>query len=404
MEPMTDCREHRNLSRRSFMARAGYGVGALALADPILGTVARTFAQSASGTGNLLVLCQLDGGLDVLSFLAPFRNSVYRSKRPQLALSEADVSPLPDNPDYGINNLFPYFNDLYNQGQLAIVQQVGYPDSNGSHFESQEIYEFGVRNLTAVGGGGTTWYERLRKTYFDEPFGVLDTRRIGDPRRYGYPDRTNRRAAQEAFGRLARLKKARTESQSEIAGTFERIDELGAELRARTEGFESTGDIRGEFHRAAMLASADLNTQIIKLDYGGFDTHGEQDAANLNLFPRINDHFEQFVADLQMLGLWERTCVCFFSEFGRRNEENGSPGTDHGHGGHMMLAGPRVRGGLHGQAVTTADLNEKSLPYYVDFRAVFAACIRDWLGFNPDPVFKIGGETFDENVGSELFT
>jgi uncharacterized protein (DUF1501 family) len=116
MEPMTDCREHRNLSRRSFMARAGYGVGALALADPILGTVARTFAQSASGTGNLLVLCQLDGGLDVLSFLAPFRNSVYRSKRPQLALSEADVSPLPDNPDYGINNLFPYFNDLYNQG------------------------------------------------------------------------------------------------------------------------------------------------------------------------------------------------------------------------------------------------------------------------------------------------
>jgi len=400
---MKECNVCRVLSRRNFLGQAGYGLGALALMDPILGTVASTFAQTSRGTGNLLVLCELNGGFDVLSFLAPFRNAVYRSKRPVLALTEEDVTPLPDNNEYGINTMFPFFSQLYSQGQLAIVQQVAYPDANGSHFESQEIYQYGVRDLKGTGVAGTSWYERLRRSYFDEPFGVLDTRTIGDPRRYGYPDNTYRRAAQDAFGRLAQLEKARTASQSAVAEAYERIDVRGAELRTRTESFESTGEHRGEFHRAAMLASADLGTQIIKLSYGGFDTHGEQDTANQELFPRVNNHFAQFVADLQMLGLWERACICFYSEFGRRNEENGSPGTDHGHGGHIMLAGPGVRGGLHGQAVTSADLNEDSLPYYVDFRAVFGTCIREWLGFNPDPIFKIGGETFDDSVGSSLF-
>lgn len=400
---MKECMECRSLSRRSFLAQAGYGLGALALADPILGTVASTFAQTSRGTGNLLVLCELNGGFDVLSFLAPFRNSAYLAKRPVLGLTEADVTPLPDNPEYGINDLFPFFNQLYSQGNLAIVQQVAYPDANGSHFESQEIYQYGVRDLSGAAVAGVTWYERLRRMYFDEPFGVLDTQTIGDPRRYGYPDQTYRQAAQEAFGRLARLNKPRSALQQGVADAYARIDVRGTELRTRTEGFESTGDSRGEFYRAAMLASADLDTQIIKLSYGGFDTHGEQDTVNAELFPRLNAHFAQFVADLQMLGLWERTCVCFYSEFGRRNEENGSPGTDHGHGGHILLAGPSVRGGLHGQAVTTADLQQDSLPYYVDFRAVFSSCIRDWLGFDPAPIFKIGGESFDEQVGSELF-
>jgi uncharacterized protein (DUF1501 family) len=377
---------------------------ALALADPILHNVASTYAQSAGGTGNLLVLCQLNGGLDVLSFLAPFTNPVYHSKRPVLGLHEEDVTPLPDHPDYGINTLFPFFAQLYQQNQLAIVQQVGYPDSNGSHFESQEIYEFGVRDLSSGVGTSAPWYERLKKTYFDEPFGVLDTRTIGDPSRYGYPDSTYRGAAQDAFGRLSKLNAEKTEKQQALLDKYGRIDQLGATLRERTEGFSSTGDNRGQFYRAAQLASADLGTQIVKLSYGGFDTHGSQASANQTLFPRINDHFQQFVNDLIQAGLWERTCVCFYTEFGRRNEENGSPGTDHGHGGHIILAGPAVNGGLHGQRVTTADLNERSLPYYVDFRGVFSSVITEWLGFDPKPIFQVDGETYDENVGSRLFS
>lgn len=400
---MSGCKECQQVDRRTFLKSAGLGVGALTLIDPGLQFLARTFAQSQGGTGNLLVLCQLDGGLDALSFLAPFNNPVYQNKRPVLALNSETATPLPDQSDLGINNLFPFFSELYNQNELAIVQQVGYPDSNGSHFESQEIFEFGVRNLGSGAGTSAPWYERLRKTYFDEPFGVLDTRTIGDPSRYGYPDTTYRRAAQDAFGRLARLKEGRTDSQKAMVDAYARIDERGETLRTRTEGFESVGEARGDFFRAATLASADLNTQIIKCRYGGFDTHGDQAEANQTLFPRLNNEFEQFVGDIKNMGMWERTCILFYTEFGRRNEENGSPGTDHGHGGHMMLAGPAVRGGLHGQAVSTADLNEKSLPYYVDFRGVFSTVIRDWLGFDPRPIFQVDGETYDENIGGELF-
>ena len=189
-----------------------------------------------------------------------------------------------------------------------------------------------------------------------------------------------------------------------MADTYDRIDALGEKIRTRTEGFESSGEARGEFYRAAALASADLDTQILRLSYGGFDTHGAQDVATAQLFPTLNDEFAQFVGDMQALGLWNRTVVCFYTEFGRRNEENGSPGTDHGHGGHMILIGPQVNGGLHGQRVTDGDMNEESLPYYVDFRAVFGVCVRDWLGFDPKPIFAIGQETYDDSVGSSLFT
>lgn len=400
---MCECNDYR-LTRRSFLRNTGLGLGLMTLGDPLLSLASRSYAQSAGGTGNLLVLCQLNGGLDALSFLAPFQNNAYHAKRPALGLTADQVNPLPDAPQYGINKQFQFFSDLYAAGQLAIVQQVAYPNGNGSHFESQEIYEYGVRDLSSSEGTTATWYERLRRTYFDEPYGVLDTRTIGDPRRYGYPDHTYHKAAQEAFGRLAELKAARRQGvQKAILDKYKLIDARGADIRARTENFQSTGDARGEFFRAAMLASAGLGTQIIKLQYGGFDTHGSQRDAEERLFPRVNNEFAQFVADAQALGIWDRTVVCFYTEFGRRNEENGSPGTDHGHGGHMILAGPGVAGGLKGQNVSTADLNERSLPYYVDFRGVFSAVIRDWLGFDPRPIFQLAGETYDENPGGDLF-
>ncbi len=401
---MSGCLENQHVDRRSFLKTAGLGMGSLTVSDPLLNLLAKSFAQTSGGSGNILVLCQLNGGMDVLSVLAPITNSVYKSKRPVLALGESDVTLLPGRTDLGITNLLPTISNMYQQGELAIVQQVGYPDANGSHFESQEVYQFGVRNLVSGDGAATPWYERLRKTYFDNPFGVLDTRSIGDPSRYGYPDSTYRGASQEAFGRLAKLKAGETKSESAILDAYSRITERGAELRSRTEDFESTGDSRGDFFRAAKLASAKLDTQVIKLNYGGFDTHGSQDQANASLLPNLDGEFSQFVNDLKSLGLWDRTCILFYTEFGRRNEENGSPGTDHGHGGHMMLAGPAVNGGLHGQEVSTADLNESSLPYYVDFRAVFSDVIKNWLGFDPRPIFEVNGEKYDDNVGSSLFS
>ncbi|MBX3393912.1 MAG: DUF1501 domain-containing protein [Phycisphaerae bacterium] len=402
---MNGCDECKKLtlSRRGFLRRSLGGAGALAIGNGLLNSVAATYAQSMAGTGNLLVLCELSGGLDSLSMLAPYRNGTYISKRPDLALTADEVVPLGDNADYGINKQFQFLADLYAQGQVAFVQQCAYPNANGSHFESQEIYRYGVRNLGSGTGTSASWYERLRKLYFNEPFGVLDSAEIGNPSNYGYPDNTYRRAAADAFARLARAKSGSNPIQQGIIDTYARIDQRGADLRARTEGFQSTGPARGEFFRAAQYASADLGTQIVKVRYDGFDTHGSQREANATLFPRVNNHFAQFVADMQTAGLWDRTCVAFYSEFGRRNEQNGSPGTDHGYAGHMVLVGPGVNGGLHGQNVTTSDLSKDSLPYYVDFRAVFGQAINDWLGFDPKPIFEIEGETFDTQVGSSLF-
>jgi uncharacterized protein (DUF1501 family) len=396
-----ECQECKSLSRRSFLTRGGAALAALAYTDPLLNLVGQTYAQTVQGTGNLLVLCELTGGMDSLSFLAPFRNSTYRSNRPQLALAEDEVHPLADAPDYGINQQFGFFNDLYEQGQLAVVQQVGYPDANGSHFESQEIFRYGVRDLTTI--NDIPWYDRLRKLYFNETFGMLETRKVGDPQTYGYPDTTSRKGAQSAFEKLSARRTGGSAAEQAVRQAYNRINALSEQIRERTADFESTGDARGEFFRTAKIASAGLGTRIIKLTYGGFDTHGSQADANASLFPKLNDEFAQFVADAQALGIWNKTTVVFYTEFGRRNVENGSPGTDHGYGSHMILAGPGVNPGLHGQNVTSSDLAQKNLPYYVDFRAVFSSAIRDWLGFDPTPIFSVPGESFDANVGSALF-
>lgn len=400
------CWECEQVTRRKFLKFTGAGVGTMALVDPLLSLVASTYAQTSGGTGNLLVLCQLEGGLDALSVLAPYANPVYMANRPQLKLGSMQVTPLPGRPELGINTAFPFFSQMYAQGQCAIVQQVGYPNPNGSHFESQDIFELGVRNLAEPAVNGVSWYERLRRSYFNQPYGLLETRRIGDATRYGYPDYSWRLSGQEGFGRLASAKLANnrlSSTQRSLVEQYAHIDTTSADLRTRTSSFVSTGSARGEFYRAAQLASAGLGTQILKLRYGGFDTHGSQRAVEQTLFPRLNNEFQQFVADLQSLGLWDRTTIIFYSEFGRRNRENASPGTDHGWGGHMYLFGPHVRGGLYGQEPTSSDLQQNDLRGYVDFRAVFSACIRDWLGFDPRPIFQIGGESYDENVGAALF-
>lgn len=395
------CKEYNTLTRRSFLTRGGATLAALAYADPVLQLVSKGYAQTAQGTGNLLVLCELNGGLDALSFLAPYTNSVYQANRPQLALSADEVHPLANAAGYGINRQFGFFNDLYEDGQLAVVQQVAYPDANGSHFESQEIYRYGVRDLTAI--NDIPWYQRLRELYFDQVFGVLETRKIGDPQRYGYPDSTYRGAAADAFEKFSAQRSGGTAAQQTVREAYQRINALGERIREGTADFESSGDARGQFYRAAQLASAGLGTQIITLSYGGFDTHGSQANANERLFPKLNDEFSQFVADAKAMGIWDRTTVIFHTEFGRRNTENGSPGTDHGHAGHMILAGPRVNPGLHGQNVTSSDLSAKNLPFYIDFRAVFASAISDWLGFDPAPIFNVAGESYDANIGSALF-
>lgn len=399
---MTGCAECRKLSRRTFLRRAAMGAGGLALGDALLRSVASTYAFSGGGTGNLLVLCQLHGGLDALSLLAPIGNSVYQSRRPTLALGPSDVTPLPDHPGYGINNKLACLNDLYADGDLAIVQQVAYPNGNGSHFESIDVFEYGVRNV----GNSTTrmppWYERLRTEYFNVPYGVLDTHKIGNPVYYGYPH-TSLSGAETAFGRLARLKTGRNDIQRAILQTADRIDRQSLDIKLGTAGFVATGPHRGEFWKAAALASAGLGTQVLKVTYYNYDTHGSQAVTYNGVLTNFNAELKQFIDDIKALNLWQKTCILVYTEFGRRNEENGSAGTDHGHGGHMLLIGPHVRGGLHGQAVTSSDMQQDVLPYYVDFRAVFSQTIQQWLGFNPAPIFQLPGETFNPDVGSSLF-
>ena len=209
------------------------------------------------------------------------------NKRPTTKLGPTeDVTPLSDHPDLGLND------NCRRRGAICmptanwrLFQQVAYPNGNGSHAESNDVFEYGVRNVSNVTVQIPTWYERLRRQYFNVPYGVMIARDIGNPIYYGYPH-TSQSGAELAYEALANLKHRDKPLQQATLDMHKQIAASSAPIRLGTAGFNSTGVERGEFWRTAALASANLGTQIFKVIYFGYDTHGEQ-SNTLNGAPPI---------------------------------------------------------------------------------------------------------------------
>ncbi|MEQ9409516.1 MAG: DUF1501 domain-containing protein [Fuerstiella sp.] len=385
-------------SRRQFLSTS-----AAASSVMTFGSVAPAFLSQAAADnrsdGRILVVVEMAGGNDGLNTIVPFRDDDYRKARPKLAISDADVLKIKD--DLGFHPVMSGFAELLEAGRLAIVQGVGYPEPNRSHFESMDIWHTCQRKnenridgwlgrcLQETAGANLSDPSGLHLGEDKQPFALMSRdvrvpsiRSLDQFRLNGTDNRSFKQAVRE-------LADARRDSSNDLLGfvqsstssaivASERIETAGLKYQPSRE-YPATA-LAEKLQTVAKLVSSGLQTSVYYVQIDGFDTHAQQAGAHQSLLRQVSDAVSTFVTDMIAHGHGDRVlCLCF-SEFGRRVQQNASDGTDHGTAGPVFLAGTKVRPGLIGKHPSLQQLKDGDLQHHTDFRQVYAAVLEHWLG------------------------
>ena len=415
-------------TRREFL-RSTVLTGALSWTVPafLVNTFAVLQAEAADkGTqaitgkdGNILVILQMAGGNDGLNTVVPYANDHYHRTRPRIGVAAKDVLKI--NDELGFHPNLAGFKDLYDAGQLSIVQGVGYPNPNRSHFRSTEIWQ------TASDADRIEKYGWLGR-YFDhackgcDPTVAVNVGRqmpqafaaknpkgisLDNPQNYRFMSSEKGKAgemSEESYRKLNEPEMEMSENSGDTIGTlhgavthsgsaldFLERTALDAQVSSdQIRSIASRVDSRGNYPASqlgnslklvAKLIGGGLPTRIFYVSQGGYDTHTNQTGAHERLLKDLGDSVKGFVADIKAQGNMSRVTVMTFSEFGRRVAENASSGTDHGAAAPMFLIGEKVKAGLLGKYPSLApqDLHQGDLKYTVDFRSVYSGVLQSWL-------------------------
>ncbi|MHC4990621.1 MAG: DUF1501 domain-containing protein [Planctomycetota bacterium] len=374
----------------------------------ILPASAPLASQPGVPEDRVLVVVQLGGGNDGLNTVVPYGNSAYYNRRPGLAVPapgsagrNAAALPIDAELGIGLHPEFSGFKELLDEGVGAIVQGVGYPNPNRSHFASMDVWH--TANAEGTGNG---WLGR----YFDNacggtptPDGSVSIGRAAPLALMGDLHKPVSFESAELFRWLGEdLHSALKEPYDAInrRGAFRDTDsesQLGFLLRTALDAQVSSERIRAAVARrplvaypggslsrqlqvvAAMIRDG-MATRVYYVTLSGFDTHANQAGQHANLLRQAGDSLRAFYRDIKRQGNSGRVLTMVFSEFGRRVGQNASGGTDHGTAAPMYLVGDMVKPGLLGRHPSLTNLDQGDLKYNVDFRSVYATVLEDWLG------------------------
>jgi uncharacterized protein (DUF1501 family) len=400
-------------SRRDFLVRGMYGIGVGAGLPLLLSrTSAALSAQALEGTSvethrnRILVVVELSGGNDGLNTVVPFGDAAYYRARPKLGIAEREVIRAADG--FGFHPSMVGFERLYKDGRLAVVHGCGYDHPSLSHFSSMGFWHTGVPN----GGEPLGWLGRLA----DERYPAA-TRNVivnlgnsqslavrgrqHSPLVFDDPARFRRDGTDEekqVLAALSRPKATANASLEFLASTAQNATDSSDFVRRASATYRTTvdygqgGGLGGNLQRVAALIAADMPTRVYYVTYQGnsFDTHVQQADLHTRLLMYTADAVRGFMDDITRLGRADDVAVMIFTEFGRRVEENGSLGTDHGTATPMFLVGKSVKGGFYGQHPSLTDLDDGNMRMTTDFRRVYATAIKEWLGYDQTEVVLKG--------------
>lgn len=389
-----------NLTRRELLAKGTMIAVGLStprwLAAVAHGDLIRAAGGRKVDPDNILVVCQLSGGNDGLNTVVPYADPLYAKARPTLALKGDEVLHL--NESMGLHPSMGGLATLYKEGKVAIVQNVGYPNPNRSHFKSMDIWQSASPDAKLPFGWiGRSMDERLAQQMYNPVACVgLSTER---PLALQAKD-----ASIPCFASLADIKslvgnadaekllrqiQGRDAEQGSAIRTIQDANRAALDamnlLNAKLDGakpkqtYGENGFGRG-FAQISQLLMASPQTRVVYFSHGGFDTHSRQKETHAKLMQEFSDAVLAFQREMEAAGLDKKVTLLVFSEFGRRVEENGSLGTDHGEAAPMFLIGSRVKGGLHGPNPDLANLSRGDVPWKTDFRSVYATTLENWLG------------------------
>lgn len=415
-------------TRREFLRSTVLGASA---AWTIPAFVERTFGQLHEAARDLaiqpvtgkddtiLVVIQLAGGNDGLNTLVPYGDDAYHKARPRLGKKDKEIIKLDDY--LGLNSSMPYLGSLFKEGGLGIVQGVGYPNPNRSHFVSTSIWETAdTSNHSATGwlgryfdnacpGADPTVGISFNKTQ-PESFGALKNPGVclNTPDLYQWIHGGGEQAQAEEFfadlnkpsepddnppvdggsiampagGKVGGVKGEDNLAFLERVALDARVSskkilELASKHKTNVP-YEGT-PIARNLNLVSRMIAGGMPTRVYYVSHGGFDTHNQQANSHDRLLGQLDSALKSFFTDLKQQGNDKRVVLMTFSEFGRRVSENASAGTDHGKASCMFVAGPAIKGGIFGKRPSLTELSEGDITHTVDFRSVYGTLLADWL-------------------------
>ncbi len=408
-------------TRREFLETMAVSSAGMTLPSFLGGSVARILAGEDGGSSipgfrdnNVLVVVQLSGGNDGLNMVVPYGDDNYHKARPSIGVDPSNVLKLNDY--LGLHKRCSAFKELYDRGLVSIINGVGYPNPNRSHFRSMKIWHSGNSDGDVSDYG---WIGRYHDNCCDGRGGTNPAAEVNiggslplamkSERGYGItfnkPEQYRWRSGKhgpstEELKQVNKLSSSSSDSDEPVdflRHTTSRIAMSTSEVQSaiskkrKTPGYPDNG-FANDLKRVASLIGGGLPTRVYYVSMGGFDTHSGQRGQHENLMEKYSEAMLSFQEDLKMHGLDDRVLTLTFSEFGRRVEENASNGTDHGKAGPMFLVGKPAQAGIQSDHPDLSDLDNGDLKHTVDFRSVYATVLEHWFSADAKQVL---GQTFD---------
>jgi uncharacterized protein (DUF1501 family) len=364
---------------------------------------------ATNGKPPVLVVVQLGGGNDFMNTLIPYTSNVYYDSRPKVNIAQEDVLPMNDL--YGWHPKMGLFKDMFDAGDVAVIQGIGYPNSSRSHFRAQDIWHtcepdkistegwLGkvIRELDPKGENPLTGVNFGRGLSRSLALSGVPVTSIGSLDNYGLM--TGLSDKQERVQALTTFK----DMYSQAIGTGPVMDYLaqtgldvlrGAEeLKKAPQLYKSNVEyadnpIAQSLRDAARVHLADLGARILYTQQGGYDVHANENPTQPKLLGDLAGAIHDFWDDLRQHDAADNVIMMIWTEFGRRIKDNGS-GTDHGSGGGAFLIGDRVNGGLYSEypSIDPSDwLNGEDMIHTYDYRGFYSTILDQWMKVEPKPV------------------
>jgi len=371
--------------------------------------------MSGNGKPPVLVVLQLTGGNDFMNTVIPYTNPVYHDNRPTVGIPQDKVLPLGDDDEsLGFHPSFGPIKELYDQRRVAIVQGIGYPNSNRSHFRGMDIWHTCEPDRVSTEGWlGKTIQEldpKGENVLTGINFGVglpramampgVPVSSIGDLDSYGLmtgiAEDDQRAQALQIFKDMYGHAIGTGPVMEYLAQTGQDVLKGADQLKVAPQMYESTVEyadnpIAKSLRDVARVHLADLGTRIFYTSQGGYDVHANENPTQPKLLGDVSGAVMDFFQDLRDHDASDNVVMFVFTEFGRRIYDNGS-GTDHGSGGGAFIIGDRVKGGLYSEYPSLEPgrwLNGEDLAHTIDFRGIYGTLLEQWMGVDAKPI--VGG-------------
>ena len=391
-------------NRRSFLKQSLAGSAVISLSGAVPNfLLGASKPIAAAKDDKILVVVQLSGGNDGLNTVVPYADDEYYKNRFTLALGKSNVLKINDH--IGFHPGLRGFDKLMNDGKMSVVQGVGYPNPNRSHFESMDLWHTAhqVNEVEQVGWLGRSVEtslasESLPAIHFGRGLQPLALKTINKP----VPSirsidnfRLDVLRDAKVKKKLAAVIQAPRKTDNALLSYVHESANVALETSHRLEGVGDKPNSEFQYPQSnlgrnlstiAQLIESGLSTRIYYTTLDGFDTHSNQGASHQSLLSDLGNSVSAFMKQVEAQGNLDRVVLFSFSEFGRRVRENASRGTDHGTAAPVFVFGSKLKKPVVGKHPSLKDLDQGDMKFKIDYRSVYSDLLENWMGIDPQPI------------------